>query len=293
MMAATRSYLAVGRASAALDALSGRIKESPAPLVLEIIDGVSNELASATPPPNTMIVYHLEQALEALSARRDVPLIELAKREYALLPVLGYRERTLNIHRYMAENPAFFVEILTDVFRANSGERVEPTAEQAARAKVGYRLLSSFRLVPGATGNDVDGTALRNWINAVRTEAARVDRSDIADEYVGHMLAHSPTDPTDGGWPHRVIRDLIEELHSEKVEIGIQIERFNMRGVVSKAMFEGGRQERVLAEQCREWAGKAATKPRTAALLRDLAERWEREAASEDRRARQDEMRFD
>ncbi|MBI4205418.1 MAG: hypothetical protein HY527_10370 [Betaproteobacteria bacterium] len=293
LMAASRSYLAVGRASAALGALHGRITEFPAPLALELIDGVIDELASARTKPNTMVVYPLEQALEALSARPDVPLIELARREYALLPALGYRERTLNIHRYMAQNPEFFVGILTDVFRAKSGERVEPTAEQIARAEVGYRLLSSSRLVPGAIGNDVDGTTLRNWVNAVRTEAARVDRSDIADEYVGHMLAHSPTDPTDGGWPHRVVRDLIEALHSEKIEIGIQVERFNMRGVVSKAMFEGGRQERVLAEQCREWAEKAAAKPRTAALLRDLAERWEREAISEDRRARQDEMRFE
>jgi alpha/beta superfamily hydrolase len=127
----------------------------------------------------------------------------------------------------------------------------------------------------------------------VTSGATRIERGEIADEYVGHAIAHSPMDPEDGGWPHHVVRDVIEELQSEAVERGIQVERYNMRGVVGKAMFEGGRQERVLAEQYRVWAGKAAAKPRTAALLREIAESWDREAMSEDTRARQGEMRFE
>jgi hypothetical protein len=295
LMIATRKYLTAGRATAALDALHGRVNEFPHSLLFELIDAVIQELASKRSEPNNMVIHHLEEILEKLAARQDVPLIELARREYALLPALGYRERTLSVHRYMAETPEFFVEILAHVFRAKSeetGETREATQEEIARAEVGYRLLNSFRVVPGTSGSEVNGSALRSWINVVRAEASRIDRSEIADEYVGHVLAHSPMDSIDAGWPHRATREVIERLNSDRVERGIQVERFNMRGVVSKAMFEGGRQERALAAECREWTKKALAYPRTAALLRNLAEVWDREATAEDERARKDQMRF-
>ena len=241
-MIATCKYLSAGRASAALDTVHGRVNEFPRELIFELIDAVTQELASKRSEPNSMVIYHLEQIFEALATRQDVPLIELARREYAVLPALGYRERTLSIHRFMAENPGFFVEILAHVFRSKSdetAERREATQQEIARAEVGYRLLSSFAVVPGTVGSEVDGSVLRSWINAVRGEATRIDRTEIADEHVGHVLAHSPRDPIDAGWPHHSIREVIELLNSDRIERGIQIERFNMRGVVSKAMFEG------------------------------------------------------
>src|SRR5207247_2322107 len=203
----------------------------------------------------------------------------------------GYRERTLTLHRVMAENAGFFVSILCDVFRPSSSERAAPTDEQRARAQIGFDLINSFRLLPGLREGDLDTTALRSWIYEVRRLAAEADRAEIAEEYIGHVLAHAPTDPADHAWPHRAVRDVIEELHSEGVEEGIRVERFNMRGVVSKALFEGGGQERTLAEQTRGWASAAAGWPLTAAMLRRIARLWDSEGTREDERARQDQMR--
>jgi hypothetical protein len=117
------------------------------------------------------------------------------------------------------------------------------------------------------------------------------DRTDIAEEYIGRVLAHAPNDPVDQAWPHRAVRDVIEELVSDAVEEGIRVERFNMRGVVSKAVFEGGGEERAMAEQARNWATIVARWPRTSAMLRRIARMWDAEGNREDQRARQDQMR--
>jgi hypothetical protein len=86
---------------------------------------------------------------------------------------------------------------------------------------------------------------------------------------------------------------LIEELASDEVERGIRIERHNMRGVVTKAAFEGGTKELKLAEEARQWARAAQGWPRTASMLLELAQSWEAQAVREDERAKLDQMRYE
>jgi hypothetical protein len=114
----------------------------------------------------------------------------------------------------------------------------------------------------------------------------RSNRVEITEIYIGHILAHSPFDD-DGAWPHRVIRNQIERLHSTDIERGIQVERYNMRGVFSRGMYDGGVLERELSAQYKRWAEICAHWPRTHALLLSLSHSWEQDAQREDISARQ------
>ena len=80
-------------------------------------------------------------------------------------------------------------------------------------------------------------------------------------------------------------------MQSVELERGIQVERYNMRGVYSKAVFEGGDKERELAEKYRRYAAIAVTWPRTSALLAAIAKSWERDAEREDLEAAQRKLR--
>jgi hypothetical protein len=288
---AARKYLSVGRGTAALDIIENEIHRLPLEIVYEVLDAVVIEIAKGEVKPHSNLSYHLGEVLKELAQRNDAPRFEVAKREYAILPLLGYRDETLTLHRVMADDPGFFVSVLCDVFRRHSGDLTEPTEVQRARAEIGYRLLSSFQVVPGFQDDQLDVAALRQWVLDVRRLAAEADRAEICDEYIGHVLAHAPVDPDDQSWPHYGVCDLIEELRSNGVELGIRIERHNMRGVVSKAVYEGGEQERALAEEARGWARAAEGWPRTTAMLHELSRSWDRDAAQEDERARQDQMR--
>ena len=61
-----------------------------------------------------------------------------------------------------------------------------------------------------------------------------------------------------------------------------------------KALYEGGQQERELAERYRDWAKKApGLLVRTRALLHAIAEHWETDATCADEEAARDRLRFE
>jgi len=95
------------------------------------------------------------------------------------------------------------------------------------------------------------------------------------------VLAHAPADP-DGAWPHRVVRDEIERLSSSDAERAIQIERFNMRGVHSRGIYQGGDEERDFAKTAYDASQHVSAWPRTAGLLRAMGKMWEEDAARAD-----------
>jgi hypothetical protein len=147
-------------------------------------------------------------------------------------------------------------------------------------------------LVPGAEGTNINGNQLDEWVDAVRSKAALIKRAAITDLYIGHLFAHSPNDPLDSAWPHEEIRRAIERLSSNDLEQGIQTERYNMRGVVTRGMFEGGDQERVLEAQYAHWAKVCASYPRTSAMLRMISSHWNLDAQREDERAEKNRLRY-
>ena len=299
LIRSTLMFLRYGRAVAALQSAFDRLADLPSSLIVRVLDRIVPELNASTSAADSMLSYYIEGALAELDKRADITPIEIAQREYNFLPLLEYGSRHLRIHALMAENAAFYHQILRDAFitTAELKARLEREAENPGapevvdEAKVGqarqaYTLLTHFDLIPGATPAGLDAAALTTWIDTLRALGRDTDRDAITDNYVGRVLAHAPQD-SDGGWPDRVVRDQIERLASKEVDHALQIERYNMRGVHTRGVFDGGDQERALAQQAREWAAKAEAWPRTAALLAAIASGWDEDAKEHDVRAAQ------
>lgn len=286
-------YLTAGRPSAALDATYGRQDDLAWPLLRSILVAEA-EVATETSMRSEMDAYLLEELFKSLRARPNVPKIELARLEYDFFPLLEHHHRDLALFELMASDPVFFVDMLTHVYVADGADAdaTEPTAEESARATASHRILMAFEAVPGERDGVVDGALLDGWIEGVIREAAVVRRTNVVLSYVGRVLAHSAE--LDGVWPQPAVTAAVERLASDEVEQGIMIERFNMRGVYTKAIFEGGVQERDLAKQAREWAGaQPGRNLRTRAMLETIADRWEGDAKRADETAAVDKLRFD
>lgn len=116
---------------------------------------------------------------------------------------------------------------------------------------------------------------------------------EIGDSHIGRVLAHGPAD-ADGARPCEPIRTLLEKLQSPAIEDGLRVELYNSRGTTSRGVFDGGDQERIVAAGYAEQAEKFADRwPRTASVLRDLAEGYEREARRMDEEAERRRKGFD
>ena len=287
----------VGRAPEAFDRVAPRGGGVPTETLVRLFDATLDELARVQTAEEIRQLglnsHDVREFLDELRKRADLPREELARREYQALPLLGLLNlQGLTIHEFMAEDPHFFVDILCDVFlpaHRDKSEADESTPEAQARAQAAFRLLEGMQRVPGQReDHQIDEGTLLQWAEAVRKKAAEVDRAAVADLQIGKMLAHSPEDPEDAGWPHRAVRNVIEKLEADDIERGLTIERVSMRGVYTKDLYEGGAQERDLARQCRDWAAVSrAHWPRMARVLEMMAQIWEEHAQREDMEAEQ------
>ena len=202
------------------------------------------------------------------------------------------RDDPRTLHKMLLEQPSFFVEMVSRVFRGKDEEPREISDRESKHATNAYRLLKSLKSLPGQSDQHLDALTLHNWCHEVQRLATYVNRKEIADQMIGQVLAHSPLDPNDEAWPHAAVRGVIEALASSEVERGISIERVNMRGVYSKQMGEGGNQERALAQQLRDWAEASSEFVRTRALLERIAQTWDAYATSADTEAKKQALRF-
>lgn len=281
LLEALLMFLRYGRAVEAIQSSLDRLADIPTELAFRMLDGVIPQLNARAAQADTMTTFYVEKLLEALDGRVDVSDEQLAAREFSLLPLLEHSGRQLRIYRLMAADPKFYHSVLRNVFLGKSEEKREVDAQTQATARLSYSLLSHFSLLPGQTGTGIDAAALTRWIDEVRRLGAETDRAQITDNYVGHVLAHAPADP-DGAWPHQVVRDEIERLASKDVERANRIERFNMRGVHGRGIYQGGDEERDFAKAAYEAAQTASAWPRTAGLLRAIGKMWEEDAARAD-----------
>jgi hypothetical protein len=174
-----------------------------------------------------------------------------------------------------------------------SEKNPEPSDRDRIRAQHAWQLLNSWRRPPGVQADrSINGDALRQWIRNARDGAAKMNRSEIADEEIGKILFHLPRHPSNPLLPAVELRQLFEELQSKDIEHGFLLEQFNSRGVVQKAVFEGGVQELALAEKWRKAAESIESRyPRIKSLYNKIASSWDEEAKAEDQRAEQRRLR--
>lgn len=251
-------------------------------LVAEALERAAQTPLSEASDLNT-VIYDVATLLDYLAASELADTARLAQLEFAYLSILRYHRPAGTLHRELARDPAFFVDLVSRVFKAQHEEQGEGSEDDASLALLGYELLSSWRDVPGRRDDgSIDLDALAAWVKAAREMLAAGDRVAIGDEMIGQILGQAPSE-ADGIWPAIAVRDLIEATRSAHLEAGVEVAVRNGRGVTVRGLTDGGAQERILVERYRAYAQGMSTRwPRTAAMLRRLAHAYEADARRED-----------
>lgn len=282
---AAEELVAHDRAFDAVDLLSIRVRDDgdpPAGVTKELIVSVLRAVLETDPEkirPDAGFAYsvgRLVDLLERLGATQQ----ELAQIEWAFFAVLEHSSHPPRaLYAALKDDPAFFVDLVSLVYRGKSEPRRELDPAAAAAANNAWSVLNAWRDIPGHTGGgQVDADHLQSWVRQARLLLDERDRGDIGDEQIGQVLSGSPPGE-DGAWPAEPVRQLIEDIGSRELEAGLHIGKANSRGPSSRGVLDGGDQERAIAEGFRAQAKvTGVTWPRTTRLLIGLAESYEREA---------------
>ena len=274
----------VGRNASALDFVGMYIcrdnsdQAEAAVLVVQGLNGLLEKIDDPGLP--SLSQYDFDSLFGLLELHRDaLGHDEVGRLEWAFLPALGYDPHVPTLHSRMAEAPGFFVEVLSTVYRRQNTDTEELTEEERTeRAARGYRLLSSWGHPPGIVGEVLDADSLKRWVDEATGLLTEADLLDVGLARLGQSLVYSPPDP-DGLSPPKAVRDLFEDLQSESLESGFSIQIANSRGVTSRGLESGGAQEEALVDKYRSDAEEFKARwPRTAAILRRIADGYRAEA---------------
>ena len=236
--------------------------------------------------PGQSFSFYLVPLLDRLVPEGEVTEARIARIEWACQEFLRFDRPPKFLHAELRRNPSFFIEVLSLVYPSESTESTDVSDDQRCKAHLGYTLLDSWRTLPGSNdGGAINAQELREWINCTRQLGTECGRGAIADEVIGKVLSGSPPGQ-DRVWPAEAVRDVVEDCKSQDLERGFEIGKFNSRGVVQKSLAEGGEQERQLAKQYKKYAEAVGDRwPRTAAMLRRLADTYDSYARQEDDRS--------
>lgn len=246
--------------------------------------------------------YHLGHVFRQLYERNELPIEKIAGLEWPFAAFFEELKRTttgpMALHRLLQQDASFFSQLITFISRgdepsdSNSEEIDEEKA--IARARVTGKVLDSWTLMPGMKEDrTLNEQELSEWIDQARRKCSETKHVTGCDLQIAKILARSPVDP-DGAWPHVAVRNLVESLNSKLIDDHIAVALYNSRGVTSKGIFDGGEQERVLAEKYKAMSDVVRTKwPRTGALLRSIARHYESMAKHEDIDSDLRELRWD
>lgn len=240
--------------------------------------------------------YEVEALFEVLDERDDLEPARRLHLEWQYLPLLRHSTRGAKyLHRSLASDPSFFTEVIRWAYRRDDGapEKEEGLTEEMFRnrAQTGYELLDSWAMIPGtSTSGEIDEAELREWVHTARSQSRELARLGPADCHIGQLLARALPDG-EGNWPPLPVRQVLEDVSSGDLESGFTIDIYNSRGVNSRAIEEGGDQERGLEVAYQQAARAiAADWPQTSALLRQIAERFASDARRWDADAKERDL---
>lgn len=257
------------------------------------------EAISSIDEPNIALPkgYEIEDAFERLDENADIDRGRIARLEFSLAPALVHGKRGhAALNAELGKDPNLFVQMISYIYRRDD-DGTDPeewkianpdTAKNAAH--LCHEVLYHWHRLPGLlVDGTIDAVTLKEWVTQCRRLCQENGRKTIGDIIIGQHLAFAPADD-DGTWPCLAVREIIEELGTEDICQGLHTGVNNKRGVTSRGRFEGGAQERAIAEKYDGYAKTIETKwPRTAAILIRISDDYRRQAEYHDRRTRLDE----
>ena len=265
----------------------------------ELIAQILYDVAYNHDQPDTdgkLQAHQIASALSELSTRDDFTDDQMIGLEYSYLKPLRFSQHAFTaLKKSFASAPALFIESLIWAFKRRDDHpdeaRFTEVTDKVRNSLAGrsYDLLDQVDILPGLHKEDeLDNQrqACRSWVEQARKQAKAVSRLKVCDSKLGEFFSKSP-DGTDGIWPHEVARDAIELVNNEQFREGFIIGVRNGRGVRTSSAYEGGDQERVLAEKYNNWAKEVSSlSSLTARILSEIADSYLREAKRNDEDAK-------
>ena len=250
--------------------------------------------------PSSLCGCEIGCIFKELNNRSDIDKTSLLELEWLYLPLLtgaGVQGGVPHLEEELVSNPESFVQHIRCLYRPKNKDQQQEeqeglSAEQRKNAaERSYLMLKTWKKIPGVLEDStIDGTKLREWIDAARALAEECDRLEVADVHIGQLLAKYPEDYLPN-WPARTIFQVIEDINTEELKEGYSVGMYNKRGVTTRGAFEGGGIEHERAGYFGELASELMCDyPNVAEVFQRLQDNYGRQGNRLDEMAERDRL---
>lgn len=292
---AVEHLVAAGREDAAIETAAIRPRSTTGALAFYVLEKYRERSDARRSPRIPHLIERLFERIDQDPPEGKDPLNDLAPLELFYLPILSQRSRPARyVSLGLAESPGSFVALIAMLCRREGEEQpAEKDEERLRAAETAYTLLEAWKGYPGEGLPEAERDAkLEAWAAEVLRKTREDGRGAVGSDEVAKVLARAPRG-SDGLWPCVAARKLLETGLYPELDDDLALAKQNRRGLTGRALGEGGAQERDIAERYRDAARQLeASYPRTAAMLDNLARRYESEADREDARARRFQIEY-
>ncbi|WP_247046271.1 hypothetical protein [Arthrobacter rhizosphaerae] len=282
-----------GRIAVALDLMAIYSHNGKAALDSKLIAVLLNQLTQVKDPDlHGLSQYDIAALLDYVRAANEISTEELGLLEWRLLPALGDGANILALQSLLASSPEFFVQIISHLYRRKDGKEEEKSSDAVVHNA--WELLHRWKVIPGSDpeSGEIDEQALIEWVDSARKLLSEVDRLDVGESHIGQVLAHAKT--SEDAWPPLPVRNFLDGNSTDVINRNFIAGIRNKRGVTSRGMTEGGDQERALAAKYDDFATQISDEwPKTARLMRRVADGYRHEAQQNDEEAQRVQEGFD
>ncbi|HWD94410.1 MAG TPA: hypothetical protein VG938_18910 [Verrucomicrobiae bacterium] len=256
----------------------------PAELAVRaLIEGLNS-----SEPGGTVDGHAISEVIKWLQKNEATNKDDLFRVEWAYLHLLDheYGGEPKIIEERLASDSSLFCDVIKLVFRSDREKRGNEKLSEAQQniAKNAYCLLRGWRHVPGKDEKgEFNPEAFKKWLAEVAKETEETGHYRVAMSQIGEVLPYAPPDP-DGLWIHEAIAEALNAKNADEMRSGFTCELFNQRGVHG---YSAGKEERTIAEGFERKANALEEKgyQRIATAIRELAERYKRDADREEKRS--------
>jgi hypothetical protein len=238
-------------------------------------------LVQAEEPTGIIDSYHITKIIKALQESSATDQDKLFNVEWAYMSLLDRQSDNspITLENKLASDPNFYCKLVQMIYRAKGAEPEEPSEQRRNIATNAYRLLSAWKVVPGASaGGEFEPDEFTKWLTAMEVIVKASGHYDVAMIPLGDVLVNSPKG-LDGLWIHPVIAEAMNNKTRSSLRDGYSLGIHNSRGV--HTIDPEAKPEKALAEKYRQRADQVenAGYQRLATTLRGVADSYDRDAA--------------
>lgn len=277
LLLCVEKLLAVGRPRTAIDAMGDRAPEIPKELLVRMLRGFAAGQEENVGLPNS---WHISRVFKAL-AEAEYSHSEMVSLEFSYYPMLAHdKYGTPHLMKEILGNAESFMELICLVYKPRNTEGGSLAEHLHAAAQTAGSLIHNGRGTPGTSPDgEVDREKFFSWISRARELAREKDREVVTDLTIGGWLSEWPLNKNLECWPNPIIAELLDQDDCEDIRRGFYAGVHNSRGATSRMPYDGGAQERQIAEDFRRFSSHwQNSKPNLAAMIESLAKSYEHEA---------------